>query len=205
MMKSWWSTLTLGLAVGFVLGYLYGESQPIKPSRQPIAQRQAAGPLPEGHPPIAGASEGQSAQLALERQIADLEQRLTTDPDNVAVLVALGNLCFDTERWQEAKGWYERALELAPSNPQVTTDLAVVYRNLSEPARALELLEHSLTLDDSQWQTWYNKVVVLEIDLGRSDEAASALDRLRQLREENPSIPDLSGLEEMIRRSAAEP
>jgi len=210
MLKSWWFTLALGLAAGFFFGYMFGESQPVKPTSAPLMSQPAEGQLPEGHPPIgAGMPSGMNGMMGgvndanatamMESQIAKLEQRLTTEPDNLAVLITLGNLCFDAQRWPDAQSWYERALKQVPDNPLVITDLAVVYRNLEQPAKALELLDRSLEIDPKLWQAWFNKALILHVDLNRADEAAQAIQELRKLREQNPSIPDVAELERILK------
>ena len=38
--------------------------------------------------------------------------------------------------------WYEKALQITSGDPNVVTDLAVVYRNLGDPQRVGEVLSH---------------------------------------------------------------
>jgi hypothetical protein len=203
MWRSWWFTLVLGLAAGFLVGYMLGESQPIKPSSMPAPPQMAEGALPEGHPPIGnGATAGMSgmndmssstqgnATAMLERRIAELEQMAATDPDNLPLLITLGDRCFDAMRWDEARTWYERAIEKVPDNPHVLTDLAVVYRNLDQPERSLDLLNRAIEVDPALWQAWFNKALILHDDLDRVDEAEQAMEELERLRTDNPVIPD---------------
>lgn len=91
--------------------------------------------------------------------------------------------------------WYERSLELEAADPNVVTDLAVVHRNLQQPDRSLELLDQAIAMDAEHWQAYYNKVIVLQFDLHRHDEAAATLARLKEIAATNREVPDLSGLE----------
>jgi tetratricopeptide (TPR) repeat protein len=195
--KNPWFTLILGLMVGLVLGYVFAERQSIPPA-QTMARQTAPGGqqggLPEGHPPVEVTGGGEEEQR-LAQQAAELQQMLAQTPGDPRLMVALGNLYFDAGRWQNARLWYERSLEIEGDDPNVVTDLAVVYRNLKQPDRALELLDRAIGTFPTHWQSWYNKVVVLHFDLHRHDEAVQALDRLRAIAATDPQVPDLSQLE----------
>jgi tetratricopeptide (TPR) repeat protein len=200
MHRNPWFTLAIGLMVGLVVGYILAERQPVPPARalalglNPTAGQNPA--MPEGHPPVDGQSAAATQQL--RRQVAEIEGLLSATPDDPRLLAAMGNVYFDAERWQDARGWYEKSLELAPDDINVLTDLAVVERNLGQPERALALLDRALAVDSSHWQALYNKVVVYQFDLHQHDAAADALRALQQLKESNPQIPDLAGLEREV-------
>jgi tetratricopeptide (TPR) repeat protein len=200
MIRNPWFTLALGLMLGLVFGYVLAEKQPVPPAR---ALQLGIGPggapneaLPEGHPPVDGQS-GAAAQR-LRQQVAELEGLLTANPDDPRLLAAMGNVYFDAGRWQDAMLWYGRSLAAAPGDVNVMTDLAIVHRNLGQPQRSLELLDQALELAPGHWQAWYNKVVVYHFDLHQHDDAAAALRALQQLKQKDPSIPDLSGLEDEV-------
>jgi tetratricopeptide (TPR) repeat protein len=197
MHRNPWFTLILGLMVGLVLGYVLAERQPVPPAKamaRPASQGPQAG-LPEGHPPVEGPGAATPEQQQLAQQAAELQQMLAQSPGDSRLMVALGNLYFDAGRWQEARMWYERSLEGAADDPNVITDLAVVYRNLEQQQRALELLDRAIEIRADHWQAWYNKVIVLHFDLHEHDRAAEALKRLKAIAASDPSVPDLSSLE----------
>ena len=110
----------------------------------------------------------------------------------------MGNVYFDAERWQDSRVWYERSLAAAPDDVNVMTDLAIVHRNLGQPQQSLELLDRALELAPGHWQALYNKVVVYHFDLHQHDDAEAALRALQQLKQSDPSIPDLSALEREV-------
>jgi len=193
-------TLILGLMVGFGIGFVVGERQPIKPVRaveQPTSGRQAA--LPEGHPPIGETGSAPDQADRLTEQAQQLMARLAQTPDDPQLMVALGNVYYDSKRWSEARTWYEKALEQEPDNPDVVTDLAVVYRNLSQPEKSIELLDQAIALRADHWQAWHNKAVIFHFDLHRDQEAAQALERLAEIRASNPNMPDFTDLEAAVR------
>ena len=200
MYRNPWFTLALGLMVGLVFGYVLAERQPVPPGK---ALRLGAGAaasqteaLPEGHPPVDDSS-GAGAQR-MRQQVSEIQGLLDADPEDAGLMAAMGNVYFDASRWEEASGWYEKSLALSPGDPNIMTDLAVVYRNLGQSQESLELLDQVIAVSPDHWQAWYNKVVVLNFDLHEHDAAAAALDRLKELQRTNQDIPDLSGLEKEI-------
>lgn len=196
MLQRGWFLFVIGLLIGVVLGYVLAELQTVPPPR--VAAAPAGEALPAGHPPIPGGAGPSDADRALARQAQELQQLLAQNPDDARLMAALGNLYFDGGRWTDARTWYERAVENDRSDPNVLTDLAVVYRNLGQFDRALELLGESIAIEPDHWQAWYNRVVVLHFDLHRHDEAETALERLKEIRAGNPEVPDLTALEREV-------
>jgi len=202
MHRNPWFTLILGLMVGLIIGYVLAERQPVPPAKalrlglSPQAAAQQGEGLPEGHPPVDGAS-GAEAQR-LRQQVAELEGLMASNPNDAGLMAAMGNIYFDASRWQEARDWYEKALQISSGDSNILTDLAVVYRNLGEFDRTIELLDQALAVEPGHWQAWYNKIVVYQFDLHQHDAAADALKTLQELKKSNPSIPDLSGLEKEV-------
>jgi tetratricopeptide (TPR) repeat protein len=201
MHRNPWLTLALGLMAGLVIGYVLAERQPIPPAKairlglNPQAASQAAA-LPEGHPPVDGPSGAETQRL--RQQVSEIQGLLASNPNDAGLMAAMGNVYFDAGRWTEARDWYEKSLQVTGDNSDVLTDLAVVYRNLDQPQRAIELLDRAIALDSSHWQAWYNKVVVYHFDLHQHDDAAKAMKSLLELKQSDPSIPDLSGLEKEV-------
>lgn len=205
MIKNPWFTLVIGLMVGLTLGYIFAERQAIPPGKAlRLGLSPDAGPaddLPEGHPPLdaAGADPRVSS---LQQQIADTQGLLASSPDDPGLMVALGDQYFELARstqkpahWDEARAWYEKgAANGRGDDPNVLTDLAVVYRNLGNPQLALERLDHAIEVDDDHWQAWYNKVIVLNFDLHEHDAAKQAFLQLEAVAETNPQVPDLSSI-----------
>jgi tetratricopeptide (TPR) repeat protein len=201
MHRNPWLTLILGLIAGLVIGYVLAERQPVPPAKairlgvNPQAAAEAQG-LPEGHPPVDGDS-GAEAQR-VRQQVAEIEGLLASNPNDAGLMAALGNVYFDASRWPDAREWYEKSLQVSSGDPNVITDLAVVYRNLGQPQRTIELLDQAIAISSGHWQAWYNKVVVYQFDLHEHDAAAEALKTLQELKQSNSAIPDLSGLEKEV-------
>jgi len=202
MHRNPWFTLILGLIVGITIGYVLAERQAVPPAKairlglNPQVAAQQGEELPDGHPPVDGAS-GADAQR-LRQQAAEIEGLLAANPDDAGLMAAMGNIYFDASRWPDARDWYEKALQSSSGDPNILTDLAVVYRNLGEFERTIELLDQAIAINSGHWQAWYNKVVVYQFDLHQHDDAAEALKTLQELKKSNPAIPDLSGLEQEV-------
>lgn len=193
--------LVIGLLIGFVVGYWLGEGQAVPPGASGVGSRATGSSeqqtMPPDHPPVEGA-EGQRAQRAsLMSMIRDLESQLRERPHDPRLLTAIGNLYFDVGEFGKAADYYEHALQHDPDNPDVLTDLAIANRNLKQLERALELLDQALAINQDQWQAVYNKVIVL-MDLGQREAAEEQLQRLEDLRADNPSVPDLSTLRRIV-------
>ncbi len=202
MLFNKWVTLIVGLMIGLAVGYALAELQPVPPARALIngmdeAQGQTGG-MPPGHPPVSTGTQAQAKDSAFAQEVHDLEGLLTKDPKNFDALRQLGNLYYDHSEWADAAAWYERARTIKPDDANLLTDLAVAYRNQHEPEKALTLLDHALKVDPSHWQALYNKVVVLNFDLHRHQEAVATLAQLKALKKTDTSIPDLSKLEKDV-------
>jgi tetratricopeptide (TPR) repeat protein len=197
MTKNPWLFLLAGLIIGLVIGYIIADHQLVQPPVS-LAPPSSASPMNAPAPvmkeqrPSTGASE-------VERQISEIRGLLAENPGDPVLQVALGNIYFDAQRWEEARLSYEEAVETTPDDANVLTDLAVVYRNLGKPERALEILAQVIDIAPKHWQAVYNRVIVLHFDLHRHEEAIEALDELEALARENPQIPDVSGLAEQVR------
>ncbi len=210
MIKNPLFTLVIGLMLGLTIGYVLAEQQPIPPAKaMRLGSGQAApqgGALPDGHPPVEGSGESGAEAQFFRQQIAEIESLMAQNPDDPGLLVAMADAHFELarvtrqeRRWQEARVWYERALaEGRGDDANVMTDLAVVFRNLQQPDRALELLDRAIATDSDHWQAWFNKVVILNFDLHEHDRAREALRRLQSIAETNPDVPDLSRVEREV-------
>lgn len=198
MFKSWWFNLILGLLIGLALGYVLAENQPVPPAKALVKGMESSGGaagMPQNHPPVQ-ADQPQSSQV--DAQAAELERALKSKPGDPDLLTALGNLYFDARRWDEARGAYEGVVRARPDDPNVLTDLAVTYRNMGQPEKAFGLLNRALAAKPDHWQALFNKVVVLQFDLHRNDDARKALTDLEKIKQANPEVPDLSRLKQEI-------
>jgi len=122
-----------GVLFGVLLGWILGS-------------QQASGPGGSPTPPAAASSPTQAPPLDLERA-ADLERQATARPDDAKVRADLGDLYFEAQRHDLAIPWYESALKIKRSNPEVHTDLALSLFYTNEVDRALKEIDAALAAD----------------------------------------------------------
>ena len=166
-----------GMFLGLVAGWLIGSQQPSGPGAAAVTQ--AAPPTP-AEAPAASPPALDEAEAARYKALAERE------PADAAPRISLGNLYFDAERYTDAVEWYEKALELDPDNPDVSTDLGVSYYYLNQPDRALEQFRRSLAMDPSHTKTMLNEGIVLAFGKQDLDGAARAWQRVADLAPESP-------------------
>jgi tetratricopeptide (TPR) repeat protein len=167
-----------GMFLGLVAGWLIGSQQPAAPGAAAVAQ--TAPSMPAGAPPP-------SAPAALdEAEAARLKDRAAQQPRDAAPRIALGNLYFDAERYDEAVRWYQEAVALDPENPDLSTDLGVSYYYLNQPDRALAQFQRSLAIDPSHTKTMLNEGIVLAFGKQDLDAAARAWQRVVDLAPQSP-------------------
>ena len=179
------------LILGGLIGYLLGvqiTSQELRrsPSTQAVNQASEApsaapaGGVPEGHPPIVTQSDLETLKKAVEAA-----------PKNAILLTELANKLYDAGRYQEAVGYYQQAVKLDPNNVNVTTDYGTALYYSGKPEEAIAQYNRSLEIDPRHIQSLHNLVIVnLQ---GKKDIAAAtaALNRLKGIEPNNPSIPEL--------------
>jgi tetratricopeptide (TPR) repeat protein len=191
-----------GALFGVIVGWILGSQQAGGGSAvAPVTQSAASTPAPAA---------GGSPVVLDQNRVQALRSLAEQDPTNVQPRVDLGNMYFDAEQYTEAIRWYEEAIALNPSDPNVSTDLGVAYYYTNQPARAVAQFEHSLEVDPAHTKTMLNmgivkafgqqdlsgavaaweRVVALAPDSPEGQAARKALDGMRQA---HPVVPDGGG------------
>lgn len=192
----------LGVLLGFVAAYFVFETiVERQPARLPAGMNAAA-------PAVGGAAVGQQptpqdTQAATAERVRQIEEFVAANPDTAQAWRQLGDLRFDLQRYQPAAEAYQRYLALAPADPDVLTDLGVSFHRMGQAEQALTRFRQAQELAPSHWQSRFNEVVVLAFDLGRPDDAATALQELRRLQPGNPDVERLAEEVERRRSSAS--
>lgn len=190
-----------GLAFGFLFGFGVYHTWYATPDLggQPTTAAVAA---PAGPPPQGQAMGQGNSAAPMVGEINQLKRTIQDDPHNVAAFVRLGNLHYDVQMWDQAVGYYERALDLQPDNPDVITDLGVCYRNLGQSEQALEMFEKAAGLAPNHHQSRFNVVIVAGFDLNQWDRADAALQELEAMNPRPPRVDELRGAFERERSAA---
>jgi tetratricopeptide (TPR) repeat protein len=157
----------LGLLGGWIIGSQQGVSRTATPA--PAQQQQAAAP--------AGRQQGAAPALD-ENRAAQLKAEADRDSRNADVRAQLGNLYFDSERFDEAARWYSAALEINPRAVDISTDLGIAYYYTNQPDKALAQFEKSLAIDPVHSKTLLNVGVVRAWGKQDLEGAAKAWERV---------------------------
>jgi tetratricopeptide (TPR) repeat protein len=130
------------------------EAQAREQSASPPAQPGGT-PSPSGRDPL---MEQGAKFMAV---VMDYKRRLEKDPKDKEALLFLGNANYDINRFDQAKEYYKRYLEVDPTRAGVRTDLATSYYNLKDVNSALRELRTVLSQAPDHEAALYNFGLIL--------------------------------------------
>jgi tetratricopeptide (TPR) repeat protein len=130
-------------------------------------------------------------KIALQRQITQLETLVKTDPQNYQAWKQMGDALFDIGERQRSVEAYTKALEIDDSDPNVWTDMGVMYRQLKKPDKALEAFDEAMKRGPSHTISRLNRGVVLVYDLNRIDEGIAAWEEFLEIQPSGPQADDV--------------
>ncbi len=105
-----------------------------------------------------------------------MEAALKKDPNNVNIVVQLGNLYYDwgqdevnkkgdaaqpVDKWDRAVGYYEQALAIDPSNVNVRVDMANLMRYTGQPDEAIAEYRNAIKQNPQHPQARINLILAL--------------------------------------------
>jgi len=163
-----------GILVGWIIGSQQGEGGRPAPAPSAPAAQQAPAPRQRTAAPLD------------EGRVASLRQSADSEPRNARVRIELGNVYFDSERFDEAARWYEQALQIEPRNVNASTDLGISYYYMNQPDRALAQFERSLEIDSSHMKTLLNVGIVRAYGKDDLDGAVKAWQRVVEIGPDSP-------------------
>ena len=158
-----------GLLLGVMVGWIIG-------SQGTTGLSTAAAPAPQAAAPAQG--QAQAPPALDEGRVATLKTEAEKNPRDAAPRVQLGNLYFDSERFEDAAAWYTEALSINPNDANVSTDLGITFYYRNQPDRALEQFERSLRIDPNHSKTLLNIGVVRAWGKQDLEGAAKAWERV---------------------------
>jgi tetratricopeptide (TPR) repeat protein len=149
------------VVIAFLVGFISGATVAILRGTKG-AEKTAMVQKPQMAPPGATAP-APPARDSIEAasQIQTLKEIVKKDPKNLPAWVELGNLYFDTDQPKEAIEAYSRYLAVKPDNPDVRTDMGIMYRKLGQFDRALEEFRKAAQSDPKHVNSRYNIGLVL--------------------------------------------
>jgi len=150
--------LLSGVFFGVLVGWMLGSQQGGRFS--PPAATTTAAPAPGA---MTGAANGAPQQGAAttappvnEAKVAELTKAANADPKNAVLRTELGNLYFDSERFDLAIPWYEAAFKLTPNDANLSTDLGVSYLYTDKVDLAIAQFGKSVAADPKHLKSWLN-------------------------------------------------
>jgi len=167
--------VVFGLIAGWIIGSQQAGGRDAAPA--PAASAAAPAPAPTSAPP---------PPLLDESKVTAFKTMADREPSNPKPRAELGNLYFDSEKYDDAIKWYGEALKLAPNDVNVSTDLGVSYYYTNQADRALEQFAHSLQLDPKHAKTLLNVGVVKAFGKQDLPGAMEAWEKVVQLAPDSP-------------------
>ncbi len=209
--------LVSGVLFGFLVGYLiaYSVHEPRVVGRAapvPAAGNMGMSGGPAGGPPAGmgggaapmnphaqGGGEGneQTMDMIFE-EVNALKEALAKDPKNLKALTRMANLYHDGAKFDQAVEFYQRVLEITPTDADIRTDMGICMREMGKPDEAIAQFRKSLTYDAKHWQSWLNLGIVSLFDKDDVPTASEAFAKVEQL---NPGFKDLPLLKEAVQKA----
>ena len=185
--------LLLGLAGGWLIrsvqargdnAQLATTTQAAIPNR--ASEAQASLPTP---PPLL------QLQQTAETRANLLLAQLKSDPNNAALLENVGDAYYDAQLYPSAIEYYQRALNVQPSNTSVRTDMATAIWYTGNADGAITEFEKSLAYEPTKPNTLFNLGIVLW--KGKHD-VAGATAAWQKLLATNPNYENKEKVQQLI-------
>ena len=154
-------TLILVVVITFIVGFITGATVAILRGTKG-AEKVVSVQKPQGAPQTAPMPPSQGpTPLEVASKIQTLKEIVKKDPKNFPAWVEMGNLYFDSNQPKEAIEAYSQYLAAKPDNPDVRTDMAIMYRKLGDFDRAIEEFKKAAQSDPKHVNSRYNLGLVL--------------------------------------------
>jgi len=135
----------------------------------------------EGQPATATsqAANGEADQMAAA--ITNLEATVTAKPDDFQSWVQLGHLYYDTGQAEKAISAYTTSLKYHSGDANLITDLGVMYRQVKQPEKAIEMFEKAQAMDALHQPSRFNEGIVRFYDLKDTEGAIASWEELLKI------------------------
>ena len=156
-------TAILVIVIAFLVGFVSGATVAILRGTKSVEERPSVVQKPQMIP--MPAPKGMDS-IEVSSKIQSLKDAVKKDPKNSSTWLELGNLYFDSAQPKEAIDAYRQYLAIKPDNPDVRTDMGIMYRALGEFDRAIEEFKKAAQSDPKHVNSRYNIGIVLLHDKG---------------------------------------
>jgi tetratricopeptide (TPR) repeat protein len=201
--------VTLCLAAGIAGGWIIRGPQATTPASSGVQPRAASSTAAAAAAqPSSGNSSPNPATLKsmADAQAAPLIAKLNSNPRDPETLVSIGNLYYDVQQYSVAVDYYNRALQLRPSDASVRTDMATAYWYLGNADEAISQFNKALAAAPTNPNTLFNLGLVKW--QGKHD-SAGAIALWKRLLDANPNYEQkdkvLQMLSDVEKQTSAKP
>ena len=154
-------TAILAIVIAFLVGFISGATVAILRTTK-SSEKAAMVQKPQMAPPGGEAPAPQGLNpLEVASKIQTLKEIVKKDPQNLPAWVEMGNLYFDSSQPKEAIEAYSQYLAIKPDNPDIRTDMGIMYRQLGEFDKAIEEFKKAAQSDPKHAHSRYNIGIVL--------------------------------------------
>lgn len=108
----------------------------------------------------AGDQKNRAAEEMAMQRIGEYERILQTNPKDLEILIALGNVNYDMGKWRNAVESYLKALAIDSTNVDVRTDLGTCYKQMGLPDLAEREFKKGIEINPKHSKAHYNLGVV---------------------------------------------
>lgn len=172
------------LVIGLIVGYLFRGSASRRGAEAqvsaPAAATNATSAAPSQMPSL------DDLKHMADKKAEPLLAKLKNDPKNSDLLNQLGTLYKATHQFQEAAGYYQKAIEADPKNIGARTDLASCLFYQGDADGAIQQLQQALSYDPKDANSLFNLGM---IRLQGKNDSNGAVTAWRQLLKLNPRLP----------------
>lgn len=138
----------------------------------------------------------QSAKGKFDDAINILQEALEAYPSSSSTHAALGDAYFSTQRFGEAKIAYQRSNEIAPDNPRVVRQLAILAQRTGDDAALKAWLEKCKTLIPND--PWVKDQLLLQQETENPEDGIAK--RTKLLEQDPNDVANLSALANLYRQ-----
>ena len=113
------------------------------------------------------------AQPDEKNEVAAAAEKLSADPKNIDLFIALGAAQAKFWRYRDAIDTYTRAIEIAPQDARLYRHRGHRYISTRQYSKAVADLNRAVTLNDRDYDIWYHLGLAhyLRFDFGQAEEA----------------------------------
>jgi len=102
------------------------------------------------------------------------------ETDDLGLLLAFGRLALSRELWDEARGWFERALLVDPTNPTIKLNLGLIAMDEGRLTEAKTLLEEAVAANPGSFEGW-NALGIVFARQRNAEGAVAAWERAHEI------------------------